>query len=102
MLLMAAVAATVATTPASAQSYLVTVRVLDGTLYTVVVDLPPGATLADVVGLPGVPGTPVAMQPMADPPPPPPPPPPPRFYDRFQSAPTVSRACNSPTGPIER
>src|SRR4051794_35114011 len=67
-LLMAAVTATVATTPASAQSYLVTVMVLDGTLYTVVVDLPPGATLGDVAGLPGVEGTPVSMEPLPDPP----------------------------------
>ena len=75
LILMAAVAATVMTTPAAAQNYLVTVRVEDGTLYTVVVDLPPGATLADVVGAPGVPGTPISMVPLPDPPPPPPPPP---------------------------
>ena len=75
ILLMAAVAATVATTSASAQSYLVTVRVEDGTLYTVVVDLPPGAGLGDVVGLPGVPGTPVSMEPLPESPPVPSPPP---------------------------
>ena len=73
-ILMAAVAATVMTTPAAAQNYLVTVRVDDGTLYTVIVDLPPGATLADVVGAPGVPGTPVSMVPLPEQPPPPPPP----------------------------
>jgi Transglycosylase SLT domain/Peptidase family M23 len=59
----AAVAATVATTPASAETYLVTVRLDDGTLTTVVVDdLPPGATLADLTGNPGVPGTPVSLE----------------------------------------
>jgi len=64
---MAAVAATVATAPASAQSYMVTVRLDDGTLMTVIADLPAGATLADAAAA-GVPGTPVALEPHSEPP----------------------------------
>src|SRR5829696_5891949 len=67
LLLMAAVAATVATAPASAQSYMVTVRLDDGTLMTVIADLPAGATLADAAAA-GVPGTPVALEPHSEPP----------------------------------
>src|SRR5215218_5948198 len=73
LLLMAAVAATVATTPASADSYMVTVRLDDGTLMTVIADLPVGATLDDAAASPAVPGTPVALE--LQPPPPQPPPP---------------------------
>jgi hypothetical protein len=75
--LLAAVIATVATVPASAQPHLITVKVDDGTLYTLVLDLPPGATLDQVVGIPGVPGVPVAIEPLPEPPPPAPPPAPP-------------------------
>src|SRR5829696_35135 len=67
LLLMAAVAATVATAPASAQSYMVTVRLDDGTLMTVIADLRAGATLADAAAA-GVPGTPVALEPHSEPP----------------------------------
>jgi transglycosylase-like protein with SLT domain/peptidase M23-like protein len=68
LLLLAAVAATVATTPASADSYMVTVRLDDGTLMTVIAELPPGATLDDAAASPAVPGTPVALE--LQPPPP--------------------------------
>src|SRR5215211_525324 len=73
LLLLAAVAATVATTPASADSYMVTVRLDDGTLMTVIADLPVGATLDDAAASPAVPGTPVALE--LQPPPPQPEPP---------------------------
>jgi hypothetical protein len=75
-LVLAAVIATVATVPASAQPHQVTVRVDDGTLYTVVIDVPPGTTVDQVVGFPGVPGVPIAIQPLPDAPPPAPPEPP--------------------------
>ena len=68
LLLLAAVATTVATTPASADSYMVTVRLDDGTLMTVIAELPPGATLDDAAASPEVPGTPVALE--LQPPPP--------------------------------
>src|SRR5262245_46794383 len=68
LVVMAAVAATVATTPASADSYMVTVRLDDGTLMTVIAELPPGATLDDAAASPDVPGTPVALE--LQPPPP--------------------------------
>ena len=68
-LLLAAVALTVATTSASADEYMVTVRLDDGTLITVIADLPAGATLADAAASPDVPGTPVALEPHATPPP---------------------------------
>ena len=71
-----AVAATVATTSASADEYMVTVRLDDGTLITVIADLPPGATLQDAAASPDVPGTPVALEPHAAPPQPAPAPPP--------------------------
>src|SRR5829696_6962935 len=67
LLLMAAIAATVATTPAHADEYMVTVRLDDGTLMTVIADLPAGATLADAAAA-GVPGTPVALEPHSEPP----------------------------------
>jgi hypothetical protein len=61
-------AATSITVPASAQPYRVTVQLADGSLEPVVVDLPPGATLAQVGRLEG---TPVSLEPLADKPPPP-------------------------------
>jgi outer membrane biosynthesis protein TonB len=67
LLLLAAIAATVATTPAHADEYMVTVRLDDGTLMTVIADLPAGATLADAAAA-GVPGTPVALEPHSEPP----------------------------------
>jgi len=67
LLLLTAVAATVATTPASADSYMVTVRLDDGTVMTVIADLPPGATLDDAAASPAVPGTPVALEPQPAP-----------------------------------
>src|SRR5829696_3806245 len=67
LLLMAAIAATVASTPAHADEYMVTVRLDDGTLMTVIADLPAGATLADAAAA-GVPGTPVALEPHSEPP----------------------------------
>jgi Transglycosylase SLT domain/Peptidase family M23 len=66
VLLLAAIAATVATTPAHADQYVVTVRLDDGTLMTVIADLPAGATLADAAAA-GVPGTPVALEPQVAP-----------------------------------
>ena len=68
-LVTALVVATVATTTASAQPYLVTVRLDDGTIYTVVADLPPGTTLDQVAGHPGIPGTPIGLEEQPSPPP---------------------------------
>ena len=51
-----ATAATVATVPASAQSYKVTVQLADGTLQAVVLDLPEGTTLDQVGGYSPLPG----------------------------------------------
>src|ERR671923_1261931 len=59
LLLSVVVAATVATTSASADSYMVTVRLDDGTVMTVIADLPAGATLTDAANSPAVPGTPI-------------------------------------------
>jgi Transglycosylase SLT domain/Peptidase family M23 len=73
LLLTVAVAATVLTTSASADEYMVTVRLDDGTLITVIADLPPGATLTDAAASPDMPGTPVALEPHSEPPPAPPP-----------------------------
>jgi len=77
-----ATAATIATVPASAQSYKVTVQLADGTLQEVVLDLPEGTTLDQVTGLAG---TPVALEPVAvvaqEPPPTEPPPPDPTPTD---------------------
>jgi hypothetical protein len=71
-----AVTATVATTSASADEYMVTVRLDDGTLITVIADLPAGATLADAAASPDVPGTPIGLEPhVAQPEPAPAPPP---------------------------
>jgi hypothetical protein len=47
---------------------MVTVRLDDGTLMTVIAELPPGATLDDAAASPAVPGTPVALE--LQPPPP--------------------------------
>jgi hypothetical protein len=77
-----ATAATVATVPASAQSYKVTVQLADGTLQELVLDLPEGTTLDQVAGYSPLPGTPVSLEPVAviaqteEPPPPTQPPPP--------------------------
>jgi Transglycosylase SLT domain/Peptidase family M23 len=60
--LLVAVAATVATIPASAQSYRVTVELADGTLQSLVMDLPEGTTVDQLVGDPSLPGTPVALE----------------------------------------
>jgi murein DD-endopeptidase MepM/ murein hydrolase activator NlpD len=84
LLLIAAIAATVATSSASAQDYQVTVQLADGTTQVVVLDLPAGSTLADLAGRTDLPGTPIALEevpvappPVTDPPPDPAPPPPP-------------------------
>ena len=82
-LVVCATAATVATVPASATSYKVTVQLADGTLQELVLDLPEGTTLDQVAGYSPLPGTPVSLEPVAviaqteEPPPPEPPPPPP-------------------------
>ena len=60
--LLVTVAATVATIPASAQSYRVTVELPDGTLQSLVMDLPEGTTVDQLVGDPSLPGTPVAVE----------------------------------------
>jgi hypothetical protein len=61
-LVVGATAATVATVPASAQSYNVTVQLADGTLQSVVLDLPEGTTVDQLVGYEGLPGTPVSVE----------------------------------------
>jgi Transglycosylase SLT domain len=61
VLLSAVVLAVALSIPAAADPYRVTVRLADGTLQEVVVDLPPGATLEDAVGV--VEGEPVAIEP---------------------------------------
>src|SRR4029453_8383705 len=60
--LLVTVAATVATIPASAQSYRVTVQLADGTLQSLVMDLPEGTTVDSLAGDPSLPGTPVAVE----------------------------------------
>jgi hypothetical protein len=78
--LIVAIAATVATIPASAQSYQVTVQLADGTLQQLVMDLPDGTTLDQLAGYPDLPGTPVSVEAIVgdvaqvEPPPPDPPP----------------------------
>jgi hypothetical protein len=57
-----ATAATVATVPASAQSYKVTVQLADGTLESVVLDLPEGTTVDQLAGYESLPGTPVSVE----------------------------------------
>jgi hypothetical protein len=77
LVLMAAVALTVATSSASAQNYQVTVQLPDGTTQVVTLDLAPGSTLEDVAAMPGLPGTPISLVELpADPPPEEPAPPP--------------------------
>ncbi|HKF79565.1 MAG TPA: lytic murein transglycosylase, partial [Thermoleophilaceae bacterium] len=66
LLLAAVVLAVVLSVPASAQPYEAKVRLADGTIKTVIVDLPPGASLADVAGL--VEGEPLALTPLDTPP----------------------------------
>jgi hypothetical protein len=57
-----AAGATVATMPASAQEYRVTVQLADGTLQSLVMDLPEGTTVDSLAGDPSLPGTPVAVE----------------------------------------
>jgi hypothetical protein len=59
--LLVAVAATVATIPASAQSYRVTVQLPDGTQQSLVMDLPEGTTVDQLAGY-ELPGTPVSLE----------------------------------------
>ena len=67
LLVLVAATATALTQPASAQPYVVTVQMSDGTLQAIVLDLPPGAQLRDLQTLhPEVPGTPVAVEPVRD------------------------------------
>ena len=90
----ATVAATVATTSASADEYMVTVRLDDGTLITVIADLPAGATLQDAAASPDVPGTPVALEPHAAQPQPAPAPPAPA--DEPDSSPAPAPGGGTP------
>src|ERR671910_684706 len=60
----AASLATVFTVPASAQSYRVTVELADGTLTEVVLDLPEGTTLEEILTHPDLPGTPISLEPV--------------------------------------
>ena len=71
----AAALATVFTVPASAQPQRVAVRLPDGTLKSVTVDLPPGTTLSElqsgqVTLAKPLPGTPVSLEPVDEGPPP--------------------------------
>ena len=59
---LAAAGATVATMPASAQEYKVTVQLADGSLQSLVMDLPEGTTVDSLAGDPSLPGTPVAVE----------------------------------------
>src|SRR5918995_2565187 len=67
--LVAAFLATVFTVPASAQSYRVTVELADGTVTEVVLDLPEGTTLAEILTHPDLPGTPISLEPVEPEPP---------------------------------
>ena len=68
--LVAAFLATVFTVPASAQPYRVTVELADGTLTEVVLDLPEGTTLDEILTHPDLPpGTPVSLEPVEPDPP---------------------------------
>jgi hypothetical protein len=75
-----ATAGTVATVPAAAQPYQVTVQLPDGTLTALTLDLPEGTTLDQVGSYSALPGTPVSLEPVVaveaqvDPPAEPPPP----------------------------
>ena len=74
-LLVAALLATVLTVPASAELQRVTVQLADGTLDSVILDLPPGTTIADLAGRTDIIGTPISIGPVDSGTPPPPPPP---------------------------
>src|ERR671910_926649 len=67
--LVAAFLATVFTVPASAQSYGVTGELADGTVTEVVLDLPEGTTLAEILTHPDLPGTPISLEPVEPEPP---------------------------------
>jgi len=87
--LVAVLMATVLTVPASAQPYLVTVRLDDGTIYTVIADLPSGTTLDGLGSHPEIPGTPIALEELPPPPTPTPlPPDPPPAEQPPAEAPT--------------
>ncbi len=62
--LVAVLMATVLTVPASAQLHRVTVELADGSVEVVILDLPEGTTLADLVDVPGLPGTPISVEPV--------------------------------------
>jgi hypothetical protein len=70
----AAFLATVFTVPASAQPHRVTVQLADGTVTTVILDLPEGTLVEDVVGHPDLPGTPISLEALEPEPPAPEPP----------------------------
>src|SRR5215213_5227787 len=74
-LLVVALLATVLTVPASAELQRVTVQLADGTLDSVILDLPPGTTIADLAGRTDIIGTPISIGPVDSGTPPPPPPP---------------------------
>src|SRR6187551_2192726 len=73
-LLVVALLATVLTVPASAELQRVTVQLADGTLDSVILDLPPGTTIADLAGRTDIIGTPISIGPVDSGTPPPPPP----------------------------
>jgi hypothetical protein len=56
--------ATVLTVPASAQLHRIVVALPDGSTDVVILDLPAGTTLEDVVALPGLTGTPISVEPV--------------------------------------
>ncbi|HEY1360389.1 MAG TPA: lytic murein transglycosylase [Thermoleophilaceae bacterium] len=64
-MLAAAALAVALSLPASAQPYQVTVRLADGSIQTVVIDLPPGSTVEDAVG--HVAGQPLTVAPLDTP-----------------------------------
>src|SRR5215211_627326 len=76
-LLVVALLATVLTVPASAELQRVTVQLADGTLDSVILDLPPGTTIGDLAGRTDIIGTPISIGPVDTGTPTPPPPPPP-------------------------
>ncbi len=63
-LLVVALLATVLTVPASAELQRVTVQLADGTLDSVILDLPPGTTIADLEGRTDIIGTPISIGPV--------------------------------------
>jgi transglycosylase-like protein with SLT domain len=91
--LIAAALATALTLPASAELRSVTVRMTDGSLKSVVVDVPEGATLQDILSL--VPGEPVSWEPV----PPPAPAPKPPTSQTEQAPPTAPPADPAPEAP---